>query len=198
MSAAIGNEKPWRLFVAALLSDANRRALGAPIAQLASLTLVNPSRPDAIHLTLHFLGPVSSDRVDEISRGLLLAVRPFPAFVVEVTGVGAFPSLSRPRVLWAGIDGPERKRLGDLQLATGVALRAARMPVESRPYAPHLTLARLRDAPRREDRAAILGWAAQWKDASFGALLVDGLHLVRSDLGARPPRYTTLESFPLQ
>ncbi len=199
MSAATGSEKPWRLFVAALLSDSNRVALGAPLAQLAPLApLVTASRPDAIHLTLHFVGPVEANRIEVLSHGLQDAVASFNRFEVEVASVGAFPSLSRPRVLWAGIGGPERERLSALQVATGNALRSAGLVVDERAYAPHLTLGRLRTMARAHDRVAIGRWADEWKAAAFGVLRIDAIHLMRSDLSQRPPRYSSLKSFPLQ
>ncbi|MDQ6884063.1 MAG: RNA 2',3'-cyclic phosphodiesterase [Candidatus Dormibacteraeota bacterium] len=197
--ATAGGDTPWRLFVAALLADANRRALKLPIAQLAPLApLVKASRPEAIHLTLHFLGSVEVERIEAISRGLQEALASFKPFEVEVAGVGAFPSLSRPRVLWAGIGGRDRERLGDLQAATGSALRSAGISIEPRPYAPHLTLGRLRTIAPAGDRAAIGRWAEAWEAVSFGALSIDAIHLMRSDLSQRPPRYSSLKSFPLQ
>ncbi|MDQ6710575.1 MAG: RNA 2',3'-cyclic phosphodiesterase [Candidatus Dormibacteraeota bacterium] len=199
MSEAAITEKPWRLFVAALLTDANRRALSGTISQLASVTPgVNPSRIDAIHLTLHFLGSVEVERVEALSRGLDEAVTPFTRFQVDVMGVGAFPSLSRPRVLWAGVGGPKRERLVEIQQATGNALRNAGLVVEARAYAPHLTLARVRTMAGAGNRTAIARWAAEWKDAAFGALPIKAVHLMRSDLSERPPRYSSVRSFPLQ
>ena len=197
--AAPGDRKRWRLFVAAPLSEANRAALKRPISELASLNpAVNPSRIDAIHLTLNFLNSVETNRIEGISRSLKEAVALSAGFEVDVVGVGAFPSLARPRVLWAGISGAGRARLIELQAATGAALRAAGMEVESRSYTPHLTLARLRAAVGAAERSEIARWSERWTEAGFGALAIDALHLMRSELSERPTRHTSLQSFALQ
>ncbi|GAC1481244.1 MAG: RNA 2',3'-cyclic phosphodiesterase [Candidatus Dormibacteria bacterium] len=193
------DELRWRLFLAAQLSQENRVALAQPIAALAPLgQLINPARPDAIHLTLHFLGQFEVVRLGQLTGSLSAAVLPFRKFEVEVAGVGAFPTLSRPRVLWAGIGGFGLARLRDLKGVTGVAIQALGVATEPRVFAPHLTLARLRREAGPADLSAIKQWADRWGQAGFGALPIDSIHLMRSDLSQRPPRYTTIESFPLQ
>ena len=196
---AAGDPERWRLFVAAPLSDANRAALIQPISELASLSsAVNPSRIDAIHLTLNFLNSVETNRIEKIGRSLEEALALFADFEVDVVGVGAFPSPARPRVLWAGISGPGRARLIELQAATAAALRTAGMDIEPRSYAPHLTLARLRAAAGAAERSEIARWAERWMEAEFGTLAIDALHLMRSELSERPPRHSSLRSFALQ
>lgn len=189
----------WRLFLAAQLSQENRVALEKPIAALAPLgQLINPARPDAIHLTLQFLGQFEVIRLGRLTGSLSAAVLPFRKFEVEVAGVGGFPTLDRPRVLWAGIGGFGLARLRDLQGATAVAIRGQGMATDPRVFSPHLTLARLRREAGPADRSAIKQWAERWGRAGFGALPIDSIHLMRSDLSQRPPLYTTIESFPLQ
>lgn len=199
-SAVPSSDQPrWRLFVAAPLSAVVREALTAPLEELATPhPKVNPSRLDAIHLTLHFLGNVESRRVADLGRGLRDAVRRFGRFEVTVSGVGAFPSMVKPRIIWAGITGPDRSRLLALQAATAAPLAGAGIALDDRPYAPHLTLARVRPGAGRPERRQLASWAERWADGRFGVLPIDAIQLMRSDLAARPPRYTALESFPLQ
>ena len=66
-----------------------------------------------LHLTLKFLGPIDEARIDSISRTLARAVRPFSRFTINAKGLGVFPDLKRPRVLWAGLEG------GDLPALVG-------------------------------------------------------------------------------
>ncbi|MEO6796139.1 MAG: RNA 2',3'-cyclic phosphodiesterase [Candidatus Dormibacter sp.] len=189
----------WRLFLAASLSEAVRGALTPPLDALASLRpKVDPSRLDAIHLTLHFLGNVELARVDDLSCGLPEAVGRFERFEVIVSGVGAFPSMVTPRIIWAGITGPDRSSLLALQAATAAPLAGAGIALDDRPYAPHLTLARVRPEAGPRERRELASWAERWADGRFGVLRIDAIQLMRSDLAARPPRYTALESFPLQ
>ncbi|HEY8736975.1 MAG TPA: RNA 2',3'-cyclic phosphodiesterase [Candidatus Dormibacteraeota bacterium] len=189
----------WRLFVAAALTEPIRTALAEAIGQLRVLApCVSPSQVDAIHLTLHFLGQVESGRVSQIADGVGRAIIPFPAFELRVSGVGVFPAPSRPRVLWAGVAGPGRTELIALQGAMQLALRSAGIELENRVYAPHLTLGRVRREPRARERASLAEWMHRWQDVQFGALPIDAISLMRSELSVRPPRYTRLESFPLQ
>jgi 2'-5' RNA ligase len=199
MSSSGVEAKSWRLFVAASLNDSVRSALAEAMAELEPLaSLVNRSRVEAVHLTLHFMGQVASNRVSEINAELARAIAPFAGFELLVSGVGAFPSPGRPRVIWAGISGPGRAELVEIQRASAVPLRAAGIELEDRAYAPHLTLGRLRRDPRTAERAPLSRWMQRWEGADFGRLVVDRLHLMRSDLSARPPQYTVLETFALQ
>jgi 2'-5' RNA ligase len=147
---------------------------------------------------LHFLGNVEPARVDELGHGLRDAVRPFGRFEAIVSGVGAFPSMARPRIIWAGITGRDRPRLISLQAATATPLARAGIALEARAYSPHLTLARVREEAGQRERLQLASWAERWGGRAFGVLPIEAIELMRSDLAARPPRYTALESFPLQ
>lgn len=199
MSSSAGEPKSWRLFLAASLNDSVRAALAAPLAGLAPLAaLVVPSRIEAIHLTLHFMGQVEGNRVIELEAELARVIASFAAFELEVSGVGAFPSPRRPRVIWAGISGPGGPQLVEIHRASAKPLRSAGIALEDRAYAPHLTLGRLRRDPRITEREPLARWMRRWEGSRFGKFEVDALHLMRSDLSARPPRYTVVATFALQ
>jgi 2'-5' RNA ligase len=96
--------------------------------------------PENVHLTLKFLGEVPEGRVPEICSAVDSAVAGAGPFEMAVSGFGAFPSLRRPRVVWAGIElSPPLERL---QAELERALAAIGFPKEDRPYHPHLTLGR--------------------------------------------------------
>ena len=149
------------------------------------------ARPHGVHLTLRFLGEVApeSDRETRDSwRRVAADARPFR---VRLSGVGHFPARGRPRVLWVGVE--ETSPGGSLvTLATELeqAARGLGFAAESRPFRPHLTLARGRRGARPEEpqiAAVRVGTEARVRD----------LVLYRSDLVASGARYTALESFPL-
>ncbi len=160
--------------------------------------VVRTSPPDGIHLTLHFLGHLELRRIDELDRAVEPVIVARPRFVVEVQGIDAFPSMARPRIVWAGITGTGRPRLLDLQSATGRALQAAGFVLEARPYAPHLTLGRLRRPPNPAERNGLKRWQSEAGAAVAGRLPVESVSLIRSELGFRPPRYTALRAYPLE
>ncbi len=113
-------------------------------------------------------------------------------------GVGAFPAITRPRVLWAGITGADLPRLKALQAELGGALRTAGVTVDGERFHPHLTLGRVRRPLRAPERAVLREWSTRWDAATFGEVPVDRVRLMRSQLGGGPPRYTTLTTFDLQ
>ena len=146
---------------------------------------------DNLHITLKFLGGVDEPRLAEISAALERAVT-VPTFQVEVRGFGAFPSTTRPRVLWAGAPGPP----AFTRLAEDVdrALVALGFPPEARGFAPHVTVGRVRE-PRRDAALAVALEAAAAR--SFGTFGVERVSLMRSDLSPKGARHTELSAFPL-
>src|SRR5262249_62425133 len=94
-----------RLFVAVLLPEDVRQRLAAAVERLRPLAAdVAWVAPSNFHITLKFLGQVDEARVPVLADALQPAVADRPAFDGAVRGLGAFPSPTRPRVLWAGLD----------------------------------------------------------------------------------------------
>jgi 2'-5' RNA ligase len=102
--------------------------------------------PASLHLTLKFLGTVAAERFDAVRTTLDRAVEGVRLPVLSLAGLGAFPQPRRARVLWLGVtDGAAA--LVDLAAAMDRASAALGFEPERRPFAPHLTLGRVR-APR--------------------------------------------------
>jgi 2'-5' RNA ligase len=103
-----------------------------------------------VHVTLHFFGSISDERLARAIRAVqpvFAAQQPIP---LQMGGLGAFPSATRPRVLWCGVGG-DTIALRDLNERCAAALAAAGFPVEQRPFRPHCTLGRPRlPWPERE------------------------------------------------
>lgn len=154
-------------------------------------------RPESMHLTLKFLGMVPTSHVDEIVaalRGLALERGPFP-FVVE--GIGCFPDLRHPRVIWVGISDPTRS-LAAFQRLVEASMQKLGYPPEDRPYQPHLTLGRVsRDAtPAHYRRIAEV--IAQAPVERLGEVRVVEITLMRSDLHPQGAIYTPIARLPLR
>jgi 2'-5' RNA ligase len=99
--------------------------------------------PGGIHLTLKFLGNIPSKRVAEITEAIAEAAQGISPFHLEISCLGAFPSLRQARVFWVGIGG-EVEKLSRLQQNIDSALAILGFAKEERSFVPHLTLARLR------------------------------------------------------
>ena len=170
-----------RTFVAVHLDPSTRAALATASAELRAHAGELPIAwvaPENFHVTVKFLGGIDEARVPAVIDALHTAAAGRPAFDVEIRALGAFPSPTRPRVLWAGVaEGGEP--LGALAAAVEDAL------------AP---LGFEREARRAPALAAALGAAASRR---FGRVTIDHLALMRSDLSPRGARYTPLSTVPL-
>lgn len=147
--------------------------------------------PGGIHLTLKFLGNIPSNRVPEITEAMKRAAQGVSPFLLEISGLGAFPNLKQARVLWVGVGG-ELDRLSTLQQNIDSALAVLGFPKEERPFVPHLTLARIREgtsAPERKGFGELVG-SATFEDKY--PVEVEAIKLMRSQLTPAGALYSCL------
>ncbi|HBP22496.1 MAG TPA: RNA 2',3'-cyclic phosphodiesterase, partial [Planctomycetes bacterium] len=143
-----------RLFWAIELDDAARETLAAAQERLAAdpaAAVVNWTRPEALHVTLAFLGEVAEERVPEL-RAAIESLLPVEPLRLNLAHLGSFGG-SRPRVVWAGLGGRDRGKLVALGEGVGAALEPLGFPRERRGFAPHVTLGRVRKQRGRGGRA---------------------------------------------
>lgn len=145
------------------------------------------------HVTVKFLGRIDEARVPDVIDALHTAVRGHPPFEIDVTGLGAFPSATRARVLWAGV-AAGGDPLAALAASVDGALAGLGFPREERAFSAHVTLGRVREPRRAPALADALGAASA---RPFGRIAVREAVLMRSDLSPRGARYTPLASLPL-
>jgi len=188
----------WRVFLAIEVPSAVREALTGPLTALEPLRDgVRINAIERIHLTLHFLGHLPRGDVEQLQPALAPVVGRYQRFRLTAEGVGAFPDIRRPRVLWAGIAGTDLPKLMALQTDMGDALRTAGLTLEDR-FHPHLTLARVPRPLKAPEREQLRDWSSAWARPVFGEIPVGHVRLMRSQLGGGPARYTTLTTFDLQ
>jgi 2'-5' RNA ligase len=146
----------------------------------------------SLHLTLKFLGEIPEERVAAAGDALERATRGRESFVFGCRGLGVFPDIRRPRVLWVGLEG---KWLVPLAAAVDERLEAVGFARERREFKPHLTLGRWREFDGRTDllRQQLEGW----KDHDFGVSPVNEVIFFQSVLKPDGAIYTPLRIFPL-
>lgn len=183
-----------RSFVAVLLSEDLRAALAEEVNRLRSRAPgIGWVRADNVHLTLKFLGHLPPKTLERVEVGLAEAVADQQRVILVFAGLGAFPSVDRPRVIWAGVqEGAER--LVELQARVEAVLVERGIPKEDRTFHPHLTLGRVKDPRQAVPLRPTLQARAE---VPFGRLDVSAIHLMRSDLHPQGARYTILRTFPL-
>ncbi len=195
----MGPQEKLRTFVALPLSEAGHERLDAVQQKLIRALPDGAIRwvpPTNVHLTLFFLGDVAVGRLPVIREALAVVARNVAPFPFEVRGLGAFPHLRRPRVLWVGV--AERAgRLALLHRAVNEVLAQVGFEPETRPFHPHLTLGRVR---RGNSRAVEVQLAEELSAIEVGLLIEEQareLVLFRSVLGSAGAEYTALHRFPL-
>ena len=179
---------PRRLFIAIDLPKPVCWQLGQLVADAPRG--VRPVRPAQLHLTLHFLGDVEDETCPALQEAIA-CVRHEP-FAIEIRGTGVFPPRGRPTVLWAGV--ADSAPLTALHAALAAAIESCGLPVEHRPYVPHVTLARLTPAV---PRAWIGRFLADTVGLEPAAIPVDRFQLYHSRKLDGATEHTVEASFPL-
>ncbi|SRR5581483_1624357 len=148
-----------------------------------------------VHLTLKFLGDVSASNLDLIKQMLTREAAQFPAFDLDVEGIGSYPTSRRPRVLWVGLSAPAS--LISLQRAIETAASRLGYETEERGFSPHLTIGRVRQTASAAELQKIRSALEETKVGKIGSVRVEAVHLFKSDLLPTGSIYTKLFSAPL-
>ena len=151
--------------------------------------------PQGMHLTLRFLGPVEEAVIEGSIAPLLEKVSADESsFLLQVKGVGVFPSLSKPRVFWLGMDdGQGRLKRLQIKIEAGVS----KLPVhqEERAFHPHLTLGRVKVPDRKNPWARVL---EEYEKIDFGSFPAAHVILFKSELTRGGAVYTKLREFKMK
>ena len=185
-----------RVFAAVPLSVEVKRSLAAPLAQ-ARLQAPDVKWVDIsnAHITVKFFGDTAEERIGRLAQALQDVTSEFRSFSVSVCGIGAFPSLDRPRVVWAGVR-EGRDELCRLAHAVHVATSEAGFaPEAGQPFSPHVTLGRFRG---REPGAAVPRVLKDSATRCRGTLGVNQVTLYSSTLRPTGPVYRVLSQATLK
>ena len=153
--------------------------------------------PNGIHLTLKFLGNIAAARTGEITGAIEQAARGIAPFQLGLGEMGAFPSLSRVQVIWVGIGG-EVTKLSQLQKNLESSLAPLGFTPESRPFTPHLTLARLRQRVPTGDGKDLGQLIAATRPETTYTFKVNAINLIRSQLTREGATYSRLSAVGLK
>jgi 2'-5' RNA ligase len=153
------------------------------------------AKPETWHLTLHFLGATPSKLLEDLHPDLGACFQRHRRFDVSCPGLGCFPSVQAPRILWAGVADPSGC-LATLHLDSRRVLdqyRLFKLPAE--PYVPHLTLGRVQAQAESFDAPAFSRALKAW--SSLGPLPVEEARLFASRFTPEGPLHELLQSYPL-
>ena len=182
-----------RCFLAVEISDEVRKAAGQLMDRLRKGIQFTKARPAWVrienqHFTIVFLGNRSPEQVEQIKAVLADLPREIAPFRVAVGGLGVFPNERSPRVLWLGVrEGTEAfSALYDKVIPR---LRPVGFEPETRPYHPHLTLARIKSF---RGAAEMMGVVRSHQNEPCGEFTASGLTFFRSQLHPDGAVYTPL------
>lgn len=189
---------PLRLFIACELTKPARKYINQLLDLLRqeSLNGFRLAKENNIHMTLKFLGSVPCERIPEITSGMEEAVKDTAAFTLQIQGMGAFPSLDNPRILWSNIHG-ELDTLVQLHKRLEDVLESQGFPREQRPYFPHLTLARRQRKLFDSDLQHLKSLVVIAQALGQESLPISKLTLMQSTLSRQGAAYTRKTSISL-
>jgi 2'-5' RNA ligase len=179
-----------RLFVALDLSDSVKDRLTALVDSLRSSARIRWTRPSNLHLTTKFIGEWPEERLEELKTALETIES--PPITIAVRGLGWFPNPHHPRIFWAAVRAPES--LPALARATDATCSLLGIAPETRPYSPHLTLARIEEKP---DLGPLRRRIASLDTDEWGEFTASEFHLYLSQLQPGGSVYSKLASFPM-
>ena len=192
------NMATYRLFIAVELPDTLREELADLQTRLKrDQPPVRWVKPEAMHLTLWFLGDVPGDQVSHLKIAMMLSFAGQHAVHIRLGAPGAFPNLQQPQVIWVGL------AEGEAHLRSWYDALARRLPSlgfhpDPRPFQPHLTLGRVRREASAEQQQRLGAALRSLKLSSNHTWNLQRVVLFRSDLRPEGPRYTALAEVDLQ
>lgn len=179
----------FRAFIAVEIDDQTKQKISELISNLKKSDAdAKWITEDQIHLTLKFLGNICEGDVQKISDALSGVSNNFNSFMINFSGIGAFPNLNHPAVIWLGVDkGADYLKT----LAEGIEneLEKSGFAREAREFQPHLTLARIRSPKNMPELARL---AKKTDFISGNDVQIDKLILFQSRLSPKGAVYTII------
>lgn len=184
-----------RLFLAIELPEVERNAIYAATAPMrAAAGDVAWVTEERLHLTLKFLGEQPEGAIARLTEALAPIGRAHAPVVLQLGGLGAFPNLRAPRVVWLGVGHDPKLEL--LQHDIEGACAALGYPLDGRAFRPHITLGRVRKRIGAVEARAL---AAAARGVTYaGVAEARSVDIMASELRPSGARYTLRAAIPLE
>lgn len=192
-------ESPIRTFIALELSQSLRDRIDVLQRRLEPEVPPRSVRwvpPRNIHVTLFFIGDMMPSRLPAVRGALNAVAKALPSVTFKVKGLGAFPNVRKPRVVWVGIE--HSRNLVVLHSAVNEAMGNIGFKPETRPFSPHLTIARVGRRVKAETARGLGKVVGQAKHdpGVLGSVTAQEIVLYQSTLKPTGAEYTALNKFP--
>ena len=181
--------KAIRTFVAVLIAEDLKQQIARVQGQIKKLAPdVKWVAPKNIHVTLKFLGNVREDEIGQVRSAVDDAVRAFSPFEIAISGLGAFPSPARARVVWTGIE-VGQQQLTDLAAAVDAGVSKLGFEPEERPFKSHITIGRVKTS---RHLAGLAAGIEEVDACDLGTQQVSSVVVMQSELLREGPVYSPL------
>jgi 2'-5' RNA ligase len=187
-----------RTFIAVDLPLSVRDALGQISSQLQSKladTSVRWVNYEKMHLTLKFLGDISTENISMVEKILASEAAKRQVMEIGIGGIGAFPKMRHPRVIWIGVEAPSE--LFDLRRGIEVGVARLGYNYDKYEFTPHLTLGRISRKASASDVRKVGNVLHEFQVGFIGVARIEAVHLYKSDLQPDGAIYTRLYSAEL-
>ena len=153
-------------------------------------------RPEALHLTLRFLGETTTARLDSIRQGAEASARTWASFDLRLACLGCFPDVRLPRIVWVNAF-DERGSLPMIVRDLEQLARQSGFSPEERPFSPHLTIARVKGRLSPDGARRFASFIEDSSVLGFGSVSVESVDLMRSELKPAGPVYSLIAALAL-
>jgi len=195
----VQEEKPLRLFIAIPIPMGVKREIEKAQNELRDLlqqSRVSWTRPEQFHLTLRFLGKVEAGRLSALIDAVRGVCNEFAALNLVAKGVGCFPNLRRPRVIWIGVEDAALQKV-QLQQRIQAATQPFTTEKPEERFHGHLTVGRVKEIGGKESKS-LADRAASMEARSFGEWQAAQVEIIKSELSPDGARHSCIASIPLR
>jgi RNA 2',3'-cyclic 3'-phosphodiesterase len=181
-----------RAFIAIEIPEEIKKEIAVQTGELRQVVgrSVRWSATGHIHLTLKFLGEISSSNIDFLTQALKTEAGQHAPFEMTVGGLGAFPNPRRARVIWIGLEAPAA--LGRLQHHIEAVTARLGYPAEGKPFSAHLTIGRVREQISSVEAQSLRNALENTEIGVLGTFAAKFVSLFRSDLQPGGPVHACL------
>lgn len=147
--------------------------------------------PENLHFTLKFLGEISHENSEELSKMIMYKIKNYKPFKLSIKGTGFFPHANYIRVVWLGVEDHDKYSQLQADLDDGFSEYGFK---KERSYIPHLTIARVKGSKNKDELISVI---KEIENVYIGDMTVNSLFLKKSELTPVGPIYTNLTEFKL-
>ena len=196
----MNNNITHRLFYAVELPNSIKQTIDTHINHYKSniKDKIKWVKPENLHLTLRFIGEVGENIIPDLKSLIDNVIKKFKPFTYELIGMGCFPNLINPRVIWIGAGNGKDRLTATANEIEKLLVESIGLTPEKKSFKPHITIGRLKTRRKPRLTNQCIEFIGKDKDKIFGQFTPEYCSLIKSVLTQDGPIYTTIHQSPFQ